>query len=229
MITIPLSFLTTAVLIWISYLLLLVDRGGRYTDPMFRLWARAVMAICGVRPNAYGLTNVEPRRNYIVVSNHLSLIDSPLLVAFLPVSLRFLAKRELLKIPVMGGYMSRTGHVPISRGDPRETVRSMNEAAKLIRKEGKSLLVYPEGTRSKDGVMQPFKDGAALLAIKAGLPILPVAVRGTERILPSKGVVIRGGPAELLVGCPIETEGMELKDRAELTRQAEAQVRQLLA
>lgn len=222
--TIPLSFIATAVLIWISYFLILFDR--KFTDPMFRFWAKCILRICGARSNARGIKNVDPARSYVIVSNHLSLIDSPLLVRYLPLSVRFLGKRELFRIPVMGGYMGRTGHIPIDRSNPRAALTSMAEASRLIQKHGSSVLIYPEGTRSMDGRLQEFKDGAALLALKAGLPVLPVAVLGTEKILPSKGVVIRGGPVELRVGQPIESTGL---NRAELTALAHAKVAALLA
>lgn len=222
--TIPYSFLTTAVLIWISYFLVLFSR--KYTDPMFRYWAGRILSICGARSKVTGLENVDPGRSYVIVSNHLSLYDSPLLVRYLPLSVRFLAKRELFKIPVMGGYMGRTGHVPIDRSNPRAALTSMAEASRLVQEHGSSILIYPEGTRSMDGTLQPFKDGAALLAIKAGLPMLPVAVVGTEKILPAKGVVINSGDIELRIGEPVETEG---KFRAELTETVHAKVAALLA
>jgi 1-acyl-sn-glycerol-3-phosphate acyltransferase len=225
--TIPLSFLTTAVLIWISYLLAFIDK--RAIDPMFRFWAGCILRICGARPTVSGLDNVDPARNYIVVSNHLSLIDSPLLVRYLPLALRFIAKRELFKIPVMGGYMGRTGHVPIDRSNPRAALASMAAAATQLRNTGKSALIYPEGTRSIDGKLQEFKDGAALLAIRGGLPILPVAVIATNKVLPSKGVVIRRADVELRVGQPVETAGLSTKERDALTADLHARVAALLA
>ncbi len=222
--TIPYSFLTTAVLIWVSYVLVLFSR--KYTDPMFRFWAGRILSICGARATVTGLEKINSSRSYVIVSNHLSLYDSPLLVRYLPLSVRFLAKRELFKIPVMGGYMGRTGHIPIDRSNPRAALTSMVEASRLVSEHGSSILIYPEGTRSMDGKLQPFKDGAALLAIKAGLPLLPVAVVGTEKILPSKGVVIQSGDIQLRVGDPVETAG---RSRVELTEILHAKVAELLA
>ncbi len=223
--TIPLAFSTTAILIWLSYLASLFNR--RSIDPIFRFWARAVMWVCGARHSARGVENVDPSRTYVIVSNHLSLIDSPLLVAYLPLTVRFLAKKELFRIPVMGGYMARTGHILIDRSNARAAVASMTEAAKILETGTRSVLIYPEGTRSLDGTMQSFKDGAALLAIKSGLPILPVAVHGTNAVLPSKGVVIRTAPVELHVGRPVETAGLTAKDRVALTSEIEQRVREL--
>jgi 1-acyl-sn-glycerol-3-phosphate acyltransferase len=213
--TIPAAFLTTAILIWFTYLASLVDR--KYIDSIFRLWARCVMRVCGARPHVKGLENLDTTRNYIIVSNHLSLIDSPLLVWFLPLPVRFLGKKELFSVPVMGAYMARAGHIPIDRGNARAALQSMADAAKLLAEGTRSLLIYPEGTRSPDGRLQDFKDGAALLAIRSGLPVLPCAVRGTRDVLPAKGCAIRSGDVELRIGAPIETAGLTAKDRAPLT------------
>lgn len=215
LITIPAAFLTTAILIWFTYVASLVDR--KHVDSIFRLWARCVMWICGARPHVTGLEQLDATRNYIIVSNHLSLIDSPLLVWFLPLPVRFLGKKELFSIPVMGGYMARSGHIPIDRGNARAALQSMADAAKLLAEGTRSLLIYPEGTRSPDGQLQDFKDGAALLAIRSGLPVLPCAVRGTRDVLPAKGYAIRSGYVELRIGAPIETAGLTAKDRAPLT------------
>jgi len=222
--TIPLAFLTTAVLIWVSYVVTLFRRD--WVDPLFRLWARAVMRACGARHRARGTDHLDTSRRYIVVSNHLSLIDSPLLVAYLPLSLRFLAKRELFSIPVMGGYMKRTGHIPIDRRNPRAAIASLNEAARLLRQGSSSLLVYPEGTRSIDGRLMEFKEGASLLALKSGLPLLPCAVVGTNRVLPAKGVVLQPAEVELRVGQPLEPQG---RSRTELTAELRARIAALLA
>ncbi len=222
--TIPLAFLTTGVLIWISYFLTLLNRS--WIDPIFRFWARAVMRACGARHRSEGVRGIDTARRYIVVSNHLSLIDSPLLVAHLPLSIRFLAKRELFAVPVMGGYMKRTGHIPIDRSNPRAAIASMNEAARLLREGSSSLLIYPEGTRSMDGRLQEFKEGAAMLALKSGLPLLPCAVVGTEQVLPAKGVVLRPAAVELRVGQPVEPTG---RTRTELTAELQARVAALLA
>ncbi len=221
--TIPLAFSTTAVLIWVSYFLTLFDR--RWVDPMFRFWARAVLRAVGARHSVRGLEGLDTSKPYIVVSNHLSLIDSPLLVLYLPLSVRFLAKKELFSVPVMGGYMGRTGHIPIDRSNPRAALTSVAEAAKLLRGGQKSVLIYPEGTRSMNGQLQEFKDGAAMLAVKSGLALLPVAVVGTDNVLPAKGVVLRPADVQLRIGQPIPSEG---RTRADLTQEAHAAVAALL-
>jgi 1-acyl-sn-glycerol-3-phosphate acyltransferase len=220
--TIPLAFSITGVLIWVSYAASLVRRS--WTDRLFRFWAGAVMWSVGARHSASGVENVDPARSYVVVSNHLSLIDTPLLVRYLPLTVRFLAKRELFAVPVMGGYMKRTGHIPIDRGNARAALQSIAEAARALRDGGRSILIYPEGTRSMDGRMQTFKDGAAVLAIRAGLPILPCAVEGTRDVLPARGVVLMPARVHIRVGQPIETAHLTIKDRESLTRDLEVAV-----
>lgn len=223
--TIPLAFLITGVLIWISYLMSLLS--GRWIDRLFRFWADAVMWAVGAKHTASGVENADPSRSYVVVSNHLSLIDTPLLVRYLPLAVRFLAKRELFSVPVMGGYMKRTGHIPIDRGNARTALQSIAEAARALREGHRSILIYPEGTRSMDGLMQPFKDGAAVLAIRAGLPVLPCAVEGTRDVLPARGVVLMPARVHLRVGKPIETAHLTIKDREALTRELERAVGEL--
>jgi 1-acyl-sn-glycerol-3-phosphate acyltransferase len=119
----------------------------------------------------------------------------------------------------MGGYMARTGHIPIDRSNARAAVASMNEAARLLQGSGTSVLIYPEGTRSMDGRLQEFKDGAAMLAIKSGLPVLPCAVVDTDRVLPSKGVVIRPHAVELRVGEPVDPAGHTRASLTDLLRE----------
>lgn len=223
LLTIPACFAWTAILITISFCMLPFASLQTHTA-MWRFWARSMLFLCGARVRISGLENLDPAQNYIFASNHLSLIDSPVLVAYLPHTVRFLAKRELFSIPFMGWYMKNQGHIAIDRGDARATLRSMAEAAGVIDREHKSVLVFPEGTRSMDGNLQEFKDGAALLAIRARTPIVPVAVVGTQKILPAKAKDIRGGTVELRIGKPIPTEGLDQKQRSHLTAQLRASI-----
>jgi 1-acyl-sn-glycerol-3-phosphate acyltransferase len=158
----------------------------------------------------------------------MSLVDTPLLFRWLPGNFRFLAKRELLNVPFIGWYLRRGGHLTVSRGSIRSSIESMNEAARLIRERRISVLIFPEGTRSREG-MKEFKDGAAYLAIAAGVPAVPVALVGSDRVLPAKSSYFRPGRVEIRIGDPIPTGQLTLKDRGALTRQLEHCVRELFA
>lgn len=226
--TIPACFAWTAILCTFSFAIMPLVKQETHTA-IWRYWARCMLWLCGARVRIYGTENLVEGQHYIFASNHLSLIDSPLLVAHLPRTLRFLAKRELFSIPFMGWYMKAQGHIAIDRGDARATLRSMTEAASIIHQERKSVLVFPEGTRSMDGKLQEFKDGAALLAIRSQTPIVPVAVTGTQRVLPAKAKEIRGADVELRIGVPIDTAGFEQKQRGQLTEQLRREVAALIA
>ena len=117
----------------------------------------------------------------------------------------------------MGWYLRRQGHIPIERSDPKATLRSMAKAARVIEQEHRSLLAFPEGTRSTDGVMLPLKEGTAMLALRSRTPLLPMAVVGTQRIMVAKSLEIRGGAVELRLGAPIPVAGLDVKSRGEVT------------
>jgi len=225
--TIPLSLSTTAAMITFSFAVSpLVSRD--WQTRWFRRWARAMLRICGVTVRLHGGGNILSNQNYIFASNHVSLLDSPSLVAHIPKALCFVAKRELFSVPFMGWYLHRQGHVPIERGEPKASLRSLNEAAKAIASGRKSILMFPEGTRSKDGQMLPFKEGLALLAIRSGTPVVPVAIRGTQAVMPSKALKITPGVVDLYIGDPIDVSDYEPKHRGELTARLEAAVQHLL-
>ena len=186
-----------------------------------------VLVIVGARVSVIGAERLDPAGNYVVASNHLSLMDTPLLLGWLPVPFKFLAKRELLKVPFIGWYLNRAGHLTVDRGSIRSSLTSMNECARIIRERRLSVLIFPEGTRGP-GELQPFKDGAAYLAIQSGVPLAPVAIRGTDRVLAAKSSHFRPGDVELVIGDPLPVDGLTLKDRGALTAELEQRVRALL-
>jgi len=175
-----------------------------------------------------GLDRIQPDGGYVFAANHLSLMDTPLVIAYIPAQFRFLAKRSLFRVPFIGGHLKRAGHIRVDREDPRSAVKVMGVAAELIRKDGISILVFPEGSRSEDGKLQEFKEGAAYLAIKAGVPVVPVAISGTHAVLPPGSVLVRSGKATLRIGHPIPTGSLQLSDRALLTRRIREEVAALL-
>jgi 1-acyl-sn-glycerol-3-phosphate acyltransferase len=154
----------------------------------------------------------EPGKPYFYVMNHQSLFDIVVAFVSIPVNLRFIAKKSLRVIPFLGWYMSVTGMIFIDRKNRDDAVRSLDEACAKIR-NGKSILVYPEGTRSRDGLIMPFKKGPFVMALQAGVPIVPVAIEGCQNLLERDSLVIKGGRVDIAIGQPIPTAGLGAEDR----------------
>ncbi len=184
-----------------------------------RTWAKGLLGVSGVKVRVEGLEQIDPKGSYVFISNHLSFMDTPTVLANIPVQFRFLAKRGLFQIPLLGTHLSQAGHIPVPRGDPRASVKVMQQAAETIQRKGISLLVFPEGGRSHDGQLRPFKEGGAYIAIKAGVPVVPVVLIGTRNVLPMGSGVVYSGDVVLRLLKPIETAQLSLKDRGQLTEE----------
>ncbi|MFB3776190.1 MAG: lysophospholipid acyltransferase family protein [Bryobacteraceae bacterium] len=223
----PLILVATIVMGTLSMLVSLFDRSGNAAHGVARLWSRILILVSGMRVQVEGLENVPSGGGCVIASNHLSLMDTPLVLAHLPLQFRFLAKRGLFRVPFIGGHLRRAGHISIPREDARGSLKAMSEAARIIRERGVSALVFPEGGRS-EGQLQPFKEGAAYIAIKAGVPIVPVGISGTRKVLPMGSLLARPGKVALRVGQPIPTTGMGLQDRTRLTAQIRSAVLELV-
>jgi len=195
------------------------DGTGAVQMRVARAWARTLLAVSGVHAHVEGLEQVDPSRPYVFISNHLSYMDTPLALAQIPAQFRFLAKRGLFQIPFLGTHLSRAGHIPVLRQDPRASVKTMQVAAETIQRNKVSLLIFPEGGRSHDGVLGPFKEGGAYIAIRAGVPVVPLVMLGTRQVLPYGSGVVLPGSVTLKILPPIETAQMTLKNRGALTNQ----------
>lgn len=228
-ITDPLIILATIFYGSVNLLVSLFESDGRRQVAIARAWARMLIRIAGVKVTVHGLEKVDPNASYIVASNHLSYMDTPVLLAHIPVQFRFMAKSSLFKIPFLGYHLHRAGHIPVPRENPREAIKAMNEAGRVIRERGISVLVFPEGGRTRDGNLQPFKEGGFYIAIKAGAPVLPVAIQGTRAIVPMGSLTVRPGHVTLSIGDPIPTAGVDIKHRAALAGQTRDQVKALLS
>jgi 1-acyl-sn-glycerol-3-phosphate acyltransferase len=204
------------------------DRSGEFMMKTARLWARSLLAIAGVRVRVEGLENLTPGASYVFASNHLSYMDTPVILTHIPADFRFMAKDGLFKIPLLGTHLGQAGHIPVPRHDPRAAVKTMTLAANTIRTRNISLLIFPEGGRSHDGVLQPFKDGAAYIAIKAGVPVVPLGISGTRQILAMHSATFHRGNVTLRIGKPIPTKGLTLHDRKSVTEIARESVVALL-
>ena len=213
----PAIILSTICFSCVSVLLSFFDSTGRIPATVARRWAKFLLFASGVQVSVEGLQNIDPNGSYIFMANHTSYIDTPVVLANISVQFRFLAKRGLFQIPFLGSHLHRAGHIPVPRDDPRAAVKTLQLAAETIQKKKISLLVFPEGGRSHDGVLRPFKEGGAYMAIRAGVPIVPLVLVGGRDVLPYGAGVVKSGKIVMRVLEPIETAGLALKDRGELT------------
>ena len=219
---IPAISVYTAVLGSVSLTSMLVDRRGRTAHRCARAWSRLILATTGVRVRTRGRKRVEPGRSYVFVSNHQSIYDFPILITSIPFELRILAKASLGAFPVLGWHLRYTGHLLVDR--ERAGRATLRKVGGLMRR-GHSLIVFPEGTRSIGGEVLRFKRGLFLLAIEAGLPVVPVAVRGSRHVMPKGRLMTCPGDVELVIHEPLPTAGLGRADAGRLAEQAREIVR----
>lgn len=186
-----------------SLILNLFDHEGDRFHTVAAWWGRFSARVLGITIEVEGEENYSPDRNYLVISNHAGMADIPLILGSMHLNLRFMAKEELGRIPVFGWALKTGGYVMIKRGQNREALQSMLQAVTTLQ-NGKSIHIFPEGTRSETGAMLPFKRGAFIIAQKAGVPVLPVTIIGSHLITPKKSLKINRGKIRLIIGKPIE-------------------------
>lgn len=224
----PLIILSTIFMGTVSVIASFFDADGRKQHAIARQWARMLLVIAGVSVRVTGMENVEPGANYVFVGNHLSLFDTPVVLGNIPHQFLFLVSAKYVKLPFLGTHLRRSGHFSVDASDTRSSLKIMTEAARRIQERGLSVLLFPEGSRAR-GPMQEFKEGAAYIAIKSQAPVIPFALRGTREVLPVGSLHVRGVPVDFVLGQPIPTEGMTLKDRERLTETMRERVELLLA
>jgi 1-acyl-sn-glycerol-3-phosphate acyltransferase len=190
----------------------LFDRSGDAVLWLARWWSRAVLACAGVRVRVHGHTALDPKQPYVVMPNHLSTVDIWAVLVAVPVPLRFIAKKQLGRIPIFGWAMRAGRFIFIDRQNASAARRSIEEAAVRVR-AGCSVVIFPEGTRSRDGRLGPFKKGAFHLAIGAGAEIVPVAIRGSRAVMRAHSPLIYPGVVDIEIGDPIPTIGLGPADR----------------
>ena len=227
-ITAPLIVLATIAFGLVSLLISLFETSGRGQIAMARAWARFLLWGSGVQVKAAGSEKIAPNGSYVFVSNHLSYMDTPVVLANIPVQFRFLAKSGLFRIPLLGTHLARAGHIPVPRDDARAAVKTMNRAAQVMRERGTSLLIFPEGGRSHTGELAAFKEGAAYIAIRAGVPLVPIALKGTREVLPFGSSEVRAGSVTMRIGDPIPTDQVQLRDRGRITAELRKQITSML-
>lgn len=192
-----------------------ISKSDKTPHNIARVWAKCLLLASGIKVTVKGLSNINPAESYIFMPNHVSNFDIPVLLAHLLVQFRWLAKAELFKIPVFGHAMQRAGYISIDRSNRTSAIRSLKTAGKMIR-NGLSVLIFPEGTRSYDNNIQPFKKGGFVLALDSGIPIVPVIIHGTWPIMPKKQILVKPGNVVLEVAKPIDTSNYTVKTIGDL-------------
>jgi 1-acyl-sn-glycerol-3-phosphate acyltransferase len=223
----PAIILLTIVMGTRSLLASVFDKTGRRQHRIARSWARLLLKISGVSLEAEGLDKLDPKASYVLVANHMSYMDIPAILAAIPLEIRFFAKRGLFQIPFLGTHLRRAGHLPVVRGDARASLKTLQDAAQRLRRERITPLLFPEGGRSPKALRE-FKEGAAHLAIKAGVSVVPVGLVGTREILPMDSIIVRPGRIVVRVGDPIDTSGLKSHDRSDLNQLLREQVAGLM-
>jgi len=214
-VTIPVCYLATIFWGTLSLLVSVFDATGGLQHACAKWWSRTLLLASRVRVSVRGAEHLKPGCPYVFASNHQSYFDIPVAFGYLPANFRIMAKASLFHIPFIGWHLRRSGHMPIERDNPRRAARSLLEAATHVR-EGTSVFVFPEGGRSLDGHFREFKTGTFLLAIKAGVPVVPVTMNGTRAVLKMNSFHVHPGRVELILHAPVSTTGMHSHSAEEL-------------
>ena len=222
---IVLVVLITAFFAPLAIIVSFFTRTGNPVHIVARIWGQSILLISRVDVRVIGLSNIQPDKSYIYMANHQSNFDIPVLLGYLPVQFRWLAKAELFRIPVFGRAMLGAGYVKIDRFNRKSAFESIRTAARRL-KDGVSVMIFPEGTRSRDGSIQKFKKGGFVMAIESGVPIIPVILRGTWPIMAKSSLRINRGDVEMEIAEPIDTTGYAMESKAELMDRVRDVIRQ---
>jgi 1-acyl-sn-glycerol-3-phosphate acyltransferase len=207
------AVLATAVFSPLAILVSMWKGDGNLAHVVGRIWAKTILFMSGVTVSVQGLHHLDPQTTYIYMANHQSMFDILVLQGHVMVQFRWLAKRELFQIPVFGPSMAKAGYVSIDRSNRRSAHKSLLEAAQKIA-QGVSVVIFPEGSRSQDGEIMPFKPGGFHLAVRAGQPIVPVVICGTREVIPKGSLRISRGHVTISINPPIETASYAKGDKS---------------
>jgi 1-acyl-sn-glycerol-3-phosphate acyltransferase len=186
----------------IILLSLIFNKSGELFHWFCRQWATVVLKLCATTVTMRGIEHIQGSKGFVYVSNHASMFDIPAVIAGIPDQIRIVYKKELEKIPIFGWGLKYGSYVGIDRGRGIEAQKSLDEAVEKIR-NGESVLLFAEGTRTLDGKLQPFKRGAFHIAVRAGVPVVPLTINGSFSILPKHSISIVPGSVELILERPI--------------------------
>ena len=205
----------TAFMSTCAFLFPLISPGENKVHKIANLWARMLLWLTNTRVEVIGKEHVLMDKPQIFMANHQSDIDILIVLAYIPGQFRWIAKKELFRIPIFGKAMKNAGYIEIDRQNHEKALKSLEEAAKKIR-EGKSVVTFPEGTRSKDGTIRPFKQGMFHLAIQARVPIIPISIIGAHEIMPKRTLTVRPGMVTMVIDRPVDVSGYTIDTRSEL-------------
>ena len=220
----PLFFIFTALFGSVSLATSLLEKDGRGQHQVARRWARISLWIAGANVTVIGRENLVPLAVY--TSNHTSLMDTPLVFSSLPFQFRILAKQSLWKWPFIGWHLNRSGQIPVDEESGSGSIAGLNRAIRVL-KSGMPLFIFPEGGRTKDGAVQAFMRGPAYIAIRARVPLVPMALIGTYELLPIHTHHFRPRPVKLVIGAPINTSSYTIRQADELTDRLRMEIIQL--
>jgi len=195
---IPVFVIATVVLGFLSSICALLDRSGRLSHTLARKWSRFIFWGVGIRAKVTGAQNIPQDRPVIFAANHQSTMDIPAMFGYLPAEFRIMAKRSLFLVPFLGWHLYLSGNIPIDRKNPMQARKGIFRASFLIKK-GISLLIFAEGTRTRDGKLQRFKRGGFTLARKLNVPIVPIAIKGTFELMPAGAWLAKPGKIEMVI------------------------------
>jgi 1-acyl-sn-glycerol-3-phosphate acyltransferase len=199
----------------VTLLVLLVPRWGNLVVHGGRVWARTLLAVAGARVTCHALEHARTHDPCIFIANHQSIVDVWVMLILVPPNTRFVAKQELFRIPIFGWALAASGCVSINRANRAEAIRSLRRAAERIH-DGRSVVLFPEGSRSRDGSLGAFKRGAFHLAVQAGVPVVPVAITGSFRVVPPRKLRVTPGPVEVFVEPPVDVTPFQPENHAAL-------------
>jgi len=211
----------TIVFAILSSILGLIDPYSKASNWSIRSWSRIILWISGIKLTVEGLENVDATKPYIFLMNHIGMYDIPAAFIAIPQTGRFIAKKELFKIPILSTGMKLAGILKIDRGNSSEARKTLDKAVETI-KNGCSVIIFPEGTRSKTNEIQPFKKGGFIMAIQGKIPILPVVISGTQYIVPKGSGLVKTGKIKIKLMPEISTHSYTYAKRNELLKEVRA-------
>lgn len=217
----------TLILVLPAIVASLVDKSGRLPEKICRYWARVILKLARVKVSVEMEEPLNGESPLIYISNHQSWFDVFALMAYLPTNARFVAKKSLEYIPLFGVAMRAVGTVIIDRNKPEQARELLMKGAEKQFGGARGVIIFPEGTRSRDGKLGQFKKGAFVLAIQTGIPLVPVGVSGSRSVLPAGGFKVSAGEIKIKIGKQIETSGLKLGDKDRLMEKARKRILEL--